>query len=78
VARLGGQFGLKEVSCGRPKKHISAAHAKSLLRHKLGGSWFGRVMSSPLNVCPDKMNLPYPAEDLFWIMLRKNGPGTSR
>jgi SAM-dependent methyltransferase len=71
VARLGGQFGLTQIARGRPSKKISAAHAKSLLRHKFGPSWIGRMMSGAMNICPDRVNFPYPAEDLFWIMLRK-------
>jgi SAM-dependent methyltransferase len=72
VARLGAEFGLTEISRGRPSKKISGAHAKSLLRHKFGPSLIGRTISLGLHLCPDRLVLPYPAEDLFWIMLRKD------
>jgi SAM-dependent methyltransferase len=77
VARLGGEFGLQEISQGRPAKRISAAHAKSLLRHTLGRSRLGRILSSTLKILPDRLTFPYPAEDLFWILLRKDTKAAS-
>jgi hypothetical protein len=71
VAQLAGQFGMDEVDCGRPSKKIAASHAKSLMRHKLGTTGVGRIMALPLNLIPDGLVLPYPAEDLFWMLLRK-------
>ena len=71
VAKLAGQFGLTEISRGRPSKKISAGHAKSLLKHKFGTSLTGRAASKLLDICPDRIIFPYPAEDLFWMILRK-------
>ena len=73
VAQLAGQFGLVEVSRGRPSKKISAGHAKSLLKYKLGRSLPGRAASKMLDICPDQLVFPYPAEDLFWMILRRKG-----
>lgn len=65
---LAGQFGLRKVAAGRPEKKISAGHIRSLLRHKLKSSLLAWLMTGML---PDSYLLPYPAEDLFWILLRK-------
>jgi SAM-dependent methyltransferase len=65
LQRLAGQFGFRKVGAGRPAKWINAGHAKSLLRHKLGAA------AGVLGVLPDRLALPYPAEDLFWMLLQK-------
>ena len=71
VADLGAMFGLIELDRGRPSKKILASHGKSLLKHKLDSSAVGRVLAKPLGLIPDGLVLPYPAEDLFWMVLRK-------
>lgn len=60
-------FGLEKIAQGRPSKWISGAHAKSLLAHKIGASPF----RYGLRLIPEKLNFPYPAEDLFWLLLSK-------
>jgi SAM-dependent methyltransferase len=57
-------FGLEKIAGGRPSKKISGAHAKSLLKHKIGDSFV-------LKAIPDKINFPYPSEDLFWALYQK-------
>ena len=69
---LAAQFGMTPVRSGRPARRISGAHAKSLLRHQLGASAPGRLAGAALGVVPDRVSLPYPADDLFWILLRKD------
>ena len=71
VARLGKICGLHEIARGRPSRKILASHGKSLVRHKLGSSPMGRLMAAPLHLIPDGLTLPYPAEDLFWMLLKK-------
>lgn len=71
LRRLAGQFGFRKVAGGRPAKWIDGGHAKSLLRHKLGTSAVGGVASRALDVIPDRLAIPYPAEDLFWMLLQK-------
>jgi SAM-dependent methyltransferase len=71
VQRLAGQFGFRKVARGRPPRWINGGHAKSLLRHKLGTSAPAKVASRLLAVVPDRPAIPYPAEDLFWMLLRK-------
>lgn len=71
LVRLAGDLGLKPVARGRPSKWIDAAHAKSLLRHKAKGSAAYRLALNLARVIPDRAALPYPSEDLFWILFRR-------
>ncbi len=73
LTRLAGDHGFAPVARGRPKKRLLGAHAKSLLRYKLGNSRLAHVAGWGLNVIPDAAALPYPAEDLFWLLLQKKG-----
>ena len=72
VNRLANSFGLTEIARGRPAKKILTSHAKSLLKHTMSSSVVGRVGLPFLNLIPDGWALPYPAEDLFYMVLRKN------
>jgi len=58
------EFGFEKVTHGRPAKKISGKHVKSLLKYKLGDTFI-------VNMIPEKINFPYPAEDLFWALYRK-------
>lgn len=71
LARLARQFGFQEVARGRPVKRISGAHAKSLLGYKLQENWWGQLPAQLLQLVPDGLEIPYPAEDLFWALYRK-------
>jgi SAM-dependent methyltransferase len=68
---LVGRFGFHLVARGRPSKWISGGHAKSLLRYHLQSSWVGRLASHVLDVIPDRLCIPYPAEDLFWALFQR-------
>lgn len=57
-------FGFEKLAGGRPSKKISGAHAKSLLKYRLGNNFL-------LKLIPDRLNFPYPSEDLFWAVYRK-------
>lgn len=57
-------IGFEKIVLGRPSKKISGAHAKSLLKYKIGDNFF-------LKLIPDNFNFPYPSEDLFWALYRK-------
>jgi 2-polyprenyl-3-methyl-5-hydroxy-6-metoxy-1,4-benzoquinol methylase len=72
IKQLGAQFGFYEVARGRPAKWIEGAHVKSLLRYKLERSRLGKLISKLLGIIPDNLVIPYPAEDLFWILLQKS------
>jgi SAM-dependent methyltransferase len=65
LSQLGASFGLVEVARGRPRKRIAARHAKSLLGYKLGP-----LVRSAISIVPDRLSLPYPFDDLFWMLLR--------
>lgn len=71
VVALFQPFGLRPVAKGIPQKWLNAGHAKSLLRHKASESGFAYRASTCASVLPDRLNLPYPSEDLFWMLLRK-------
>ena len=71
LSRLAAEAGLREVARGRPRKRLSAGHAKSLLRYKYGETAAGRLLVGTLGVLPDGLTLPYPADDLFWMLLRR-------
>jgi SAM-dependent methyltransferase len=72
LRRLAAQFGFHEVARGRPSKWIGGEHAKSLLRYRLEGSRLGRVLAGGVSLIPDRLALPYPAEDLFWTLYQKS------
>lgn len=57
-------LGFEKVAHGRPSKKISGAHARSLLRYRLGDTFL-------LKLIPERINFPYPSEDLFWALYRK-------
>jgi SAM-dependent methyltransferase len=72
VNRLATEFGYREVGRGKPSKRISGKHAKSLVHYRLESSYPGRAVNGLLRFIPDDLSLPYPAEDLFWILLQKS------
>ena len=69
---LAAQFGFHEIAHGRPSKWINGGHAKSLLQYKLQSVPLGRQAGKLLNLLPEYLPLPYLADDLFWMLLRKN------
>lgn len=71
LRQLVAEFGFREVTRGKPEKWIMASHAKSVLGYKLQGSPVGKIIARMLNIIPDHLSLPYPAEDLFWILFQK-------
>jgi SAM-dependent methyltransferase len=78
VTRLAARYGLREVRHGRRLKWVSRKHAASLLRHTLADDRPGvvaRAVDALERVLPAR--LPYPSEDLFWVLLRKDHDGTT-
>jgi 2-polyprenyl-3-methyl-5-hydroxy-6-metoxy-1,4-benzoquinol methylase len=71
LARVVARYGLREIDRGRPTKMIRASHAKALLLHKLPFRVVRRVAAAVMRTIPDHLILPYPAEDLFWALYRK-------
>jgi hypothetical protein len=66
------QFGFREIARGRPPKQLKGAHAKSLLKYKLGTSRPGQLASRLLDLVPDNLIIPYPNFDLFWGLYQKS------
>ncbi len=56
--------GFERIAGGRPSKKISGAHMRSLVKYRLGDNFL-------LNLIPERINFPYPSEDLFWALYRK-------
>lgn len=61
---------MRLVAQGRPTKWLDGGHAKSLIKYILRDS---RVsFSLPLlKVIPDGLPIPYPSEDLVWMLFQK-------
>ncbi len=57
-------LGFDRIAGGRPSKKISGGHVRSLLKYRLGDNFV-------LKLIPEKLNFPYPSEDLFWALFRK-------
>lgn len=72
LKRLGARYGLETIAAGRPSKWLNGAHARSLLSYKLGTSKMGRAVSGLTRLIPAGLPIPYPSEDLFWMLFRKN------
>jgi hypothetical protein len=71
LRRLATEFHFQEVARGKPAKWISGRHAKSLLRYRNESSSFTWPFTKLVGLLPDRWNLRYPAEDLFWMLLQK-------
>jgi SAM-dependent methyltransferase len=71
LKRLGTRNGLDEIVSGRPSKWLNGAHARSLLTHKLESSRVGRLFSVVTRLIPSRLPIPYPSEDLFWMLFQK-------
>jgi SAM-dependent methyltransferase len=65
--------GFSRVAGGRPQKWISGSHAKSLLLHKASpDNPVMRIASAVARCLPDRLRIPYPAEDLFWALYKSH------
>lgn len=71
LRRLASPFGFREITRGRPSKWLSGQHAKSLLRHAVADSRGGRIVTRLADLIPDRLSLPYPSEDLAWMLFQK-------
>lgn len=67
---LAQRYGLALCAAGRPKKYITARHAKSLLEHKRSAGTLTAILHTFARVLRDDLTIPYPAEDLFWHLYR--------
>jgi len=69
LSTLAEEAGFREVARGRPSKWISAEHAKALFSYKYNGS---RATRALMRVIPNRIRVPYPAEDLAWLLLKRD------
>jgi hypothetical protein len=67
LARMAEQVDFRAIADGRMLKRIAWGHARSLLSHQLGSPAVDRI----LGAVPGHFTLPYPSEDLFWMLFRK-------
>ena len=72
IQSLAGQYGFREVARGRPAKWLNGSHAKSLLKYKLLDLPLGKLAYKTLDIIPDDLKIPYPAEDLCWLIFQKS------
>jgi len=66
------QHGFSLIKRGIPKKSIHSKHAKSLIKYKLVESKGLKWLAWSTVFIPKNIILPYPAEDLFWSLYKKN------
>lgn len=71
LTRMAEKMGFTVVAKGRPQKKISGAHAKALVTYKLNGFATQTPVRQLIDLIPDRAVFPYPAEDLFWMLLQK-------
>lgn len=63
-------FGFSPIAHGRPRKALKGSHARSLLQHHLGGWAPGRWLLPAARLIPEDLQIPYPANDVFWLLCR--------
>ncbi|MEZ4774342.1 MAG: class I SAM-dependent methyltransferase [Bacteroidia bacterium] len=66
---VGKKMGFSFVAKGRKIKYINTTHAKTLLSHSIQSSIVKKLVAT---LVPGNITLPYPSEDLFWILLKKD------
>lgn len=70
VARLAARHGFREVAHGWRLKWLLGKHAVSLLDYKFKGTAAAKVVGALSGLVPARV--PYPSEDLFWVLLQKD------
>jgi SAM-dependent methyltransferase len=61
------KFGMQRVASGRPRKRIQVGHAASLLAFHLSD----KADFHMPRFLPSRISAPYPSEDVFWSLFRK-------
>lgn len=77
LAVLLKDYGFTVVARGRPPKALLGSNARSLLRYKLGDTAPGRWLAPALAMIPAGLVIPYPGDDVFWMLCRR-GQGSGR
>ncbi len=65
------QLGFDFVAAGRPWRWIRGHHMRTILQRMLVPLPWGNVWKQACRLIPNRIVLPYPPEDVFWILLRK-------
>lgn len=73
LERLAAKYGFRRIGQGRPAKWLNGAHVKSLLRFLLNDKPIVRTLGKLGQVIPDELKIPYPALDVYWMLLKKLG-----
>lgn len=69
--QLFGSFNFEIVDRGRPPKKITWKHAASIISYKLNRLSFFSQIDKIFRTIPEDFTIPYPAEDLFWSLYKK-------
>jgi SAM-dependent methyltransferase len=73
VARLAARYGFHQVAIGHRIKRLRRDHALSLLAYETQDTRASRLVGAVGRLLPAEF--PYPSEDLFWVLLRKDETG---
>jgi 2-polyprenyl-3-methyl-5-hydroxy-6-metoxy-1,4-benzoquinol methylase len=78
LLRVVEDLGFREVAHGRPTKWLRPSHANSIARNELGRTMIGAVIRTVVGWVPERLAIPYLADDVFWALFRKITPDTSQ
>lgn len=73
LVRLMAQHDLEAVASGRPRRRISVAHAVSAASRALLGPTRGAAVGDRLGRLVGDRVVPYPGNDLVWLLFRRGG-----
>lgn len=71
IRQLAEQLGMHYVASGRSSKKIAGSHLKSALEHNVAEGLLGRTAAWVSKLVPDRLALPYLADDVFWAIFRR-------
>ena len=71
LSELARGLGFQPIATGRPRRRVRGRHARSLVEHAFDGSFLAPVARRSLRLLPEAASIPYPGDDLFWVLYRK-------
>ena len=72
LRKLMKDLGFSLVAAGRPRKRLLLEHAKSLILQTANDTPLTSFLTPFLRSLPEHMAVPYPGEDLFWAVFKRN------
>jgi hypothetical protein len=72
LRRATHQYGFEHIAMGRPTKRLNGAHLKSVIDFNARSPVARPFLRLASLLVPDRLSIPYPAEDLFWVLLRRS------